>query len=386
MNICNGYRFPSHWFNAKARNFILLIIAAIYLVEEIIDDGLKHWEAGGHPWLQADWLINYSAGLVRRGASGEVLFAFSDLIGANVLAVTISFQVFIALLVVAVLLFGLVGVHLADRVFLCVLSPLCLLGWLYESDNFFFRKEVLFYAAFCSLIISAATGRAVKAAAVFAVSLACISMIFHEGLVFLAPFLILVLFIHFSEASHRVWFVSSSAIIGVVAVATVLFAFAYPTVEEPDIVCSAVTDRGLEERICGGAIDWLGFEFMDPGQPSRPPLREVNENLFILAYVLGLVPFGFALQHHSRAKTLVAIVAGSGLILLPLYIIALDWGRWASMHIFSVSFVMLFYALKVRPDWLLRPLPALHFWGLVFLSFLWGMETYLGSIQGGVID
>jgi len=32
---------------------------------------------GGHGWVTGDWLINYSAGFIRRGLTGEIIFFIS---------------------------------------------------------------------------------------------------------------------------------------------------------------------------------------------------------------------------------------------------------------------------------------------------------------------
>ena len=52
-------------------------------------------------WMVADWLINYAAGFVRRGLSGELILFASDVFGvrANILVFVVFFSLFTILCV-----------------------------------------------------------------------------------------------------------------------------------------------------------------------------------------------------------------------------------------------------------------------------------------------
>ena len=61
--------------------FILFPISLIFIYIAI-----RLWQFGHRPepWIFGDWLINYGAGFIRRGLSGEVLIRIRDLLGVKI--------------------------------------------------------------------------------------------------------------------------------------------------------------------------------------------------------------------------------------------------------------------------------------------------------------
>jgi len=106
--------------------FVFLFLLPLPIWTRLLFDYLNQ----GDGWRQGDWLINFGAGIVRRGVIGEGLILLSDLSGVALLVVTLLAQG--ALLGLLLLVFWLIWRAHNTRIMLVLLaaSPMfCLMLW-----------------------------------------------------------------------------------------------------------------------------------------------------------------------------------------------------------------------------------------------------------------
>ena len=107
---------------------------------------------GGNGWKTGDWLINYSAGPVRRGLTGTIFLGISEL-GIPLLWLTYAAQVAIYAVIFALVL--KLYKHTERSIFwlLILFSPAFLLFSFYDIQGGF-RKEIIVFSVLLSFVFS----------------------------------------------------------------------------------------------------------------------------------------------------------------------------------------------------------------------------------------
>lgn len=296
--------------------------------------------AAGNRWMTGDWLINYSAGFVRRGLLGEAARSVQAAFGLG----SISFIIGVKVLAYSAYLGGLFllirkkGIGLLEAFLL--FSPWFLLFDLYDSGGSG-RKEILLLAAYVLFIQmdgerDEEDGVYWSRGEVWFMALAFpLLALIHEGLVFFYPFF----FLHAVARNGRptlgetlpfaIPFGLSLALVGV------LFLFFRGDAAMASDLCRNLMATGIPDTLCTGGIEALGgFGF----QVDRGLLA----NYIPTASITLLSLIGYARLAYPGASW--GRLLGSFLLVapptLPLYVMAADWGRW--IH---VTAVMLFLAL-----------------------------------------
>lgn len=316
------------------------------------------------PWQTGDWLIDFSAGPVRRGLLGEAIFFFvSD--GSSAVIVATLLQTSLALL-----LFLFVGaLYLqSDRTpawIMLVLSPAFLL-FLPLDTLANARKELIALTALAGAAYSYRLGRA-NVGLWLAFPLFLAGVFSHEGLIVTAPafaFLIWTaiprrgawpLLIAYGAATLGSLFLAVLRPGGASAVGT---------------ICESWTSRGIDD--CSGSLSTLGV-----------PLEVMTNHLWnelFPTYWIYLFPAGlaviplFAVRFLPRQwKVSLLVVAACA----PLFFIAWDYGRW----LFLITSQLSLLALARSKD--LRPL-RVPLYGAGLFVLVWGMDHWAEPIRHGV--
>uniref|UniRef100_UPI003B52BB29 hypothetical protein n=1 Tax=Roseovarius indicus TaxID=540747 RepID=UPI003B52BB29 len=334
---------------------------------------------GGGPFTQGDWLVNLQSGLVRRGGAGEVFLAVSDATGIGLLPLVGGVQAVLVVAIFAMIFHGALLARLPDRLLLILVSPLLVTFWAIDSVGAF-RKELLGLLAFLPLLPQ---GRGRVAAwlvpVLFAVAVAA-----HEANAFFVPALCVGVMIRFgAEAPER----RMRMVAVILAIGVLGFGFAIQFRSLPDTVamCAALTARGLSPEICGGAIDWMD----DPAGSARGPLRNLldrySQTAAGLVFAALLVPVALAYRHAPKTRLWLAAGAVVFAGFLPLYAVAVDWGRWMSMFMFSAAFLTMLLAIHTEAGWLRRPVPPMVFGAVLVMSGGLGVYHYGGLPMPGFV-
>lgn len=317
-------------------SILLLAFSYINVVDILVDD----ISLGGDSYCQGDWLVNFAGGLVRRGGLGEFVLCISDIFDISPLYVVGFFQLsFMTLVYVSVVaIFYLM--RYMKYVFSIFMLPTFVLFWFYEGNSYY--KEVIGMAAFAPLLVAAAikysasekvlSPHLIVGAFASSIALFVIAVVGSEINVFFFPFLAFVAFsvFHFKSA------VAYAVFTGVCAIASVLFALKFPSIPSADAVCNVLLMRGLNDEICSGSIAWLEKDSRDGIMAVLSMATPAHLARTFSSIFLSLFMIYFVLRVNNWRRVAAIALCFGFFAFLPLYVVAVDWGRWINMGIFSI--------------------------------------------------
>lgn len=319
----------------------LLLLLAVYGLAFVLFAWRlsKNIRAGGDTFQQGDWLINFGDGIVRRGASGEVFLALSEVTGQSVVIALGIVQILVLALVMLVVFLFAVRTEMSTRVTLLLLSPMLVLFWF--NDKYApFRPEVLGYLAFVPLYLGArrviSFTQIVLSLALFALGVA----FFEANVAFVVT---LALVFHILLGGRRA--VVPIAAAGVIAVLGTTYGLMFMTVSSTEAMCARVISAGAAPAVCEGLMLWMAkdfgtvlsdahHEFMSWGGRERFLKAAATVAVLVACLVLVLGKF----LREPRVGLFLSICL---LAFVPFYSLGSDWGRWLSAQVFTCLFVIM---------------------------------------------
>lgn len=355
--------------------FSLPVITRLFFDYLVLGDG----------WRQGDWLINFGSGVVRRGLFGNAFIWFSDVTGLSLRSVIIGTQA--TLWGTLLILSWLIWRRYPHRTLLILLiaSPMIFL-MLWSGDvQGIMRKEILGYIAFANLVLAILFSRHANlwvAGALIFFTLGLIGNILH---LFLVPAMLAGLYLLKDQKviGQRSWILSN-----VITITMALFWFGFALIfkEIPDLAgaCTPLTERGLHPRICDHAIRWLVAGNVN--HTSEVAVRVIFSNVMQFATVafLGLLPLVLAALLFKAGKRITVLALLTFLPMLPLYMMATDWGRWFSIS-YTVTVCLFLISQMQYPKQKLRRPSEATLSLLLTTSLLLTPAHGIGWQPGGVI-
>ncbi len=327
------------------------------------------WSVGGTAWQQADWLISFADGPVRRGVSGEFFLLLSDVTGIGVVALVCAAQAALVLIVFWGVLRAVLHIGVSERVLLLALSPAFLAFWVYEP-NAGFRKEILGFIAFLPLLGCAADRLKPTNALLFSFTIFVIAVAFHEVNAFLSIFLLIGFAICLGGLSERASIIMWAAAIGMVSLTGLGFALLFPAVSSSQTMCEQVVARGASAAICDGIFHWIQYGVSDQRENAWIFAVKGTGLVVLFSYVIISIPLFVATGSSPHKHKLRLLYVASAIPLVPLYVMSVDWGRWMALHVTGLILVALVAFVKYRPDWTnvpIKPIPLVV--GLLISGF-----------------
>jgi len=139
----------------KQFNLLILLVFIFFLTNQVLFWLVKDFFSNGlSTWVYTDWLIDYSAGFVRRGLSGELIRAASGFIHPYQFSVILSWSVYFALIIAYLYLIMRNLTIIPSQYLLVVLFlPSLILFYIFDHAALG-RKEILgFSLVFIHLLI-----------------------------------------------------------------------------------------------------------------------------------------------------------------------------------------------------------------------------------------
>ena len=348
----------------------------------IIQRALADLAQNGQHYRQADWLINNSAGLIRRGFGGDMLIFISDITSISPVFLVVAVQVF--LISALFLTFSRIGwaARGNDSILFLLISPVFLLFYAYDAGGSL-RKEILGFSAFLPLLWGSGltslkfSVRPKKWPVLLSSAIFAVACFWHELNVFFAPVLAVSVYFYFAGGGGGNWRLAFSSVYLIVAFSAGLFAMLFSSVPDITPICSALSDANELDHLCGGAIAWLDKD--TTYALSRVWKMIISGNVFLpITLLIALSYFIFLLGEFVSWKVIVTIYIGCLVLFSPLFIVAIDWGRWAVLATFCFTVLILFY-LRINDK-----ITALSFSTPVWLSCalfssIWGVNHVGGS-------
>ena len=318
-----------------ARVIGLLLPACIALISGTVVIG-RALVQRSDPWLLGDWLIDYSAGFSRRGLVGEAVRYFSELTGADRIVITIGvvWITFVALIAVVTLLF--LQHRRALTTLLLFVSPAFLLYFLNFLGSM--RKELLVLLLVSAVLLATRNSPRGRWGWVLVGGFPLL-VFAHEGLALFVGFVLIVIALLTTEGATSKREATAQAIVLVLStvlagVATFLFG-SRPGIDAE--ICNNLRADGYSSQLCGGAIAFLDRDSQEA--IDRVAALVATENYLTtygLVFLLAAVPFSFV--RFSKILSLGVVVALAATV--PLFVVAIDWGRWIVISVWLLTLIV----------------------------------------------
>lgn len=374
---------------------ITITVWAVYLLFL-----LRNFVYHRSPYVYGDWLINYGAGFIRRGLGGETLISLGYV--ANL---SMDYVAFVLVAVLATYFFWRVLSNLSETItpfeIVVLFSPAALLFSAIDVGNAG-RKDILLLALFALFAHVIARSRyqcglsALETWALF--TSGAIACLIHETIAFYSPIFAMLIFLRF--VSHGRLLMGSAIATGlIVMMGTILLIVSVTTpapVESVRLICERIPNAVPQGCLSqDGAIGWLqqsawysiGTVIQELKNAKYLWLYGLPFAIAVTLLVLFVRRFEFAgdvvrsLPPVLNHPALPILLLGLGC--LPLFVLAVDWGRWFSMWF---TFSVLYLLFGTNLGFLTRKGGATDDWfnGLVIvfapLTLLWSIPVCCQSV------
>lgn len=368
-------------------------ILILFLTLVILAGFVRDYVRGGNAWKQGDWLINDAAGPIRRGALGSLLIRVGDVLGIGPLATVIALQLGLvvifsgAILPYARSLCGRIEYWL---LFFCPGFPLLFWGAQPMASG---RKELVTFAAIALVAVAARPGLPAPAMLLAASAIYALGAIGHEVNALLLPvMLVAVVLVARHRRVGREWMVAALAICVVFAVFGGVVALLHPRITDSAAICAPLTARHLDPAICSRAMEWVSFGPAKAHSEMLRLLKIAGWGSVSLGIVIGLgtclvtaSPVIYLATLHQRPRRLLMMFAALGLLLVPLYFVAIDWGRWIDIQITTFG-LLLFIMLSTGMTELARRGNRAVIAAFLILALVWTPDEKFGIHPGKIAE
>ena len=337
--------------------FSIAILRILYVCLQIIKGDI-------HPWAITEWLINYSNGFIRRGLVGSIhlqLFPY----GTASLAILLIVGVILFLIPA---LYALAWLHKSGYSWTSVVivcNPAAFLFAAWDTGGLL-RKEALGLAALTLLAFACASWKVDSIRSV----LICTSAIIYvlaafssEINSFLLPcFFYLISGLGVKGVSHfwQKFTLGFFTLVGTSGLLVGTFFSGNSTFRSS--VCDSIINKGYSESYCGAAINLIGLQLSDYFNLAVEHFP-MNSIYFFIFLPLALIPI-FSTSWIKKNRTFLLFFV---IIVAPLFIVAVDYGRTIAMFTTGLSLCVMANTndIKSNVNWTAtKAIPFVTLWGL----------------------
>ncbi len=300
-------------------------------------------------WLVADWLINYSGGLVRRGLSGELIFILSNFLNISVLDFLFFFLSFLQVLFFICIFYLLIKKNINFWLFLIFASPSFLSFYLFDP-SIIARKEILIYLSYFGwLMVLRKKSRVDLKLSIFFSILAIFITMLHEIFLFYSVIFYLVTIILFDKQPFSI---NPSILVPLSSFITVISLMSVPTNFNSYEICKKIIDYDVDPSVCiGGILSWPAGGVIEGFFHNFSIYNYWTPFGFFILLILPLIPFFlFSLSNNILTNRSfyqkIFFIITQFLFILPLFLVATDWGRWVNIQSILLGLTILFFLQK----------------------------------------
>ncbi|PVV24479.1 MAG: hypothetical protein B6D78_01425 [gamma proteobacterium symbiont of Ctena orbiculata] len=294
-------------------------------------------------WRIADWLINYQGGFVRRGLLGEVYFGLWNITGIK----PGSF-VFITQVLCYFIFYLFTGLLLRRQnnllaYIVLIISPFIFTYHLHDIQGGF-RKEILYLALFSSyvwLMLTTKPGTQ-KIASILVLLIYPVLVLSHEMLAVFLPYF-LMLYFYKSEYFEKKDLFYVSIYVGLSVIAFLLALIYTGSEQHVSEICNSLKEHAAVNCESLGAIAALS-ESTGYGRDIVQSNIARNDYIwkYLICSLLALIAYipianRFSIISSSAAVKMLFLSTVIGTI--PLFFVAVDWGRFIYIHLVSLMIV-----------------------------------------------
>lgn len=331
---------------------------------------LRYRMATFHPWQTGDWLIDYSAGFVRRGLFGELLGSF-DLDAVQLIASVALVQFFMAGTLFTAVGFLFWRSSRSPAWIMLILSPAFMLFPLLDPDASA-RKEWIGLVALAIIAVATSLSRT-GLGAMIAIPIFAVAAFSHEVNIVIVPAIVYLVLVHGGDIRRELMY-AIAAVYGLIAAA----AGAAALIGSADAqmvadICANWLNRGIPD--CNGALLYLN---QTPQEAQQYLFAELFPAYwgYLIPAALALVPL-FAVRFLPKHWVIAVIIVATS---APLFFIAWDYGRWIFLITAQLSLIALAITRRDGTASFRVPLYA----ALAFI-LLWGVEHVSQPLTPGIL-
>ncbi len=315
------------YFNIKIFIYFLIAITAVYTLVftyyyNFKDDG----------YILADWLINYQdGGFKRRGLSGSFFFLLQDLTGVrlNYLVYCVQFLIISGFFW---LYFKLIRYKITDLLYLSLLlSSIGFVGLL-NTVTYVGKKEFIVFLLFTWFVYLLDRDKlSGKKEYLFCIAL-CITVFLHEVALFYIPYFAIALFLKtgtFEYKRYSKYFLA----VGIPILLILLFG---------KNVNEGMSLQILAER---GVHPTYGIFYWNINERDYIKQHSSEYILYLISLAITILHLYYYLKFLNNRKILSILLIGAFLFSLPLFYLAIDWGRWMYIH---MMLIIVLFALLLK--------------------------------------
>lgn len=315
------------YFNIKIFICFLIVVTALFA---IIFTYLHNVNSDGY--ILGDWLINYQdGGFKRRGLSGSFFFLLQDWSGIPLHYLVYGFQIIIISLFFYYY-FKLIQYKETTFLYLSLLlSSIGFIG-LFNCVDYVGKKEFIVFFLFAYFVYHLNKNTLSKPKEYLISFGLFIAMFFHEITLFFIPYFMIALYLKTQKLEYKRYLKYVLAVF-VPAILIVLFG---KEINE---------GNSLEILKNRGVILTRGIFFWDINERQYIKDHLNDYLLYSISFGLSVFHLWFYLKYQMQRKVLSIMLVLAFLFSLPLFYLAIDWGRWMYIH---MIFIIVLFALLLK--------------------------------------
>lgn len=315
------------YFNTKIFIYFLIVATALFAITFTY---LHNAKSDGY--ILGDWLINYQdGGFKRRGLSGSFFFLLQDITGIKLNLLVYFFQVII---ISGFFFYYFKLIQYKETTFLYLSLLLSSIGFvgLFNCVDYVGKKEFIVFFLFAYFVYHLSVNSLSKSKEYLVCSGLFITMFFHEITLFFAPYFLIALYLKTSKVETK-RYAKYIFVVFVPAVFIVLFG---KNINEGQSL------QILQER---GVILTKGIFFWDIDERKYIIDHLSEYKLYIISLIISILHLAFYLKYQINRKIISILLICAFLFSLPLFYLAIDWGRWMYIH---MMFIIVLFALLLK--------------------------------------
>ena len=315
------------FFNLKILIFLVIGLAFFYT---FFFTYLHNAKSDGY--ILGDWLINYQdGGFKRRGLSGSFFFLLQDISGIKLNVLVYFFQVMI---ISGFFYFYFKLIQYKEATFLYLSLLLSSIGFvgLFNCVDYVGKKEFIVFFLFAYFVYHLNKNSLSTVKEYWVCIGLFIAMFFHEITLFFIPYFLIALYLKTEKFEFKRYF----KFIIAVFVPAVFIALLGKNINEGHSL------QILQER-CVVFTKGIFFWDIDERQYISQHFKEYR--LYIISFLISVFHLGFYLKYQTNRKTTSILLLLAFLFSLPLFYLAIDWGRWMYIH---MIFIIVLFAMQLK--------------------------------------
>lgn len=315
------------FFNIKIFIYVLIAATALFALTFTY---LHNAKSDGY--ILGDWLINYQdRGFKRRGLSGSFFFLLQDISGMKLNLLVYFFQVMI---ISGFFYFYFKLIQYKEATFLYLSLLLSSIGFvgLFNCVDYVGKKEFIVFFLFAYFVYHLNKNSLSKLKEYWVCIGLFIAMFFHEITLFFIPYFLIALYLKTGNVELKRYLKYIIAVF----VPALFIALLGKNINEGHSL------QILQER---GVILTKGIFFWDINE-RQYIIEHIKEyRLYIISFLISVFHIWFYLKYQTHRKATSILLIGAFLFSLPLFYLAIDWGRWMYIH---MMFMIVLFGMQLK--------------------------------------